>query len=219
MTSALFSRLNLLLWGGVVVITAVGFALVPEQALLPVHWGLSGQPDAFWPRSAALLLVPVTGVLTSMLFWLIERFAGERQVAAGRHAWAIIIPALTGLWFAMQGAIVLIGLGQDVPMVRVIALAIAVLLVVMGNVMPKTQPNRLAGLRLPWTMEAANWQATHRFTGLLFMLCGAALLLGALMISEPAWLAIAMMLAVLVPCVAGGVYSYRRRGQSGVSQS
>lgn len=108
----------------------------------------------------------------------------------------------------------LIGLGYPDQMVRIITFAIAILLILMGNVLPKTQVNTLAGLRLPWIMkDHALWRATQRLTGILFVAGGVMLLLCAL-VRQPMWLFIALLAAVLVPVVAGGLYSYRlaRRG-------
>ncbi|WP_164125602.1 SdpI family protein, partial [Stenotrophomonas maltophilia] len=84
----------------------------------------------------------------------------------------------SGLALAIQAGVVLIGAGYPDLMVRIISLGIGVMLILLGNVLPKTQPNRLAGLRLPWAgTDPAEWRATQRLTGILMMLCGAGLLL------------------------------------------
>lgn len=214
MNQALFSRINLVLLAALIVVTLAGFVLVPAETRLPIHWGPSGQPDAFWPRNAALLVAPAMVVALSALFAVVGRLADAENVASAKHAWATVVPAMTGLVLAIQAAIVLIGLGYPDQMVRIITFAIAILLILMGNVLPKTQVNTLAGLRLPWIMkDHALWRATQRLTGILFVAGGVMLLLCAL-VRQPMWLFIALLAAVLVPVVAGGLYSYRlaRRG-------
>ncbi|QCI67316.1 SdpI family protein [Phreatobacter stygius] len=207
MSQTLFSRFNLALWAALAMVTLAGFVLVPANALLPVHWGPSGEADSFWPRNAALAIAPVMVAANAAIFALVGRFAPAEQLAAGKHVWAIVVPAISALALAVQGGIVLIGTGYPDRMVRIISLGFAVMLILLGNVLPKTQPNRLAGLRLPWmTAEPAHWRATQRLTGILFMLGGMGLLLCGLLVDEAQWLAVALVAAVLVPTVVGGFY-------------
>jgi len=53
------------------------------------------------------------------------------------------------------------------------------LMLLIGNYLPKCTPNRTIGIRLPWTMQnAENWQKTHRFGGKVFVAVGILSLLG-----------------------------------------
>jgi uncharacterized membrane protein len=80
-------------------------------------------------------------------------------------------------------------------------------MLVLGNAMPKSRPNSLAGLRIPTTLrDARNWQATHRFTGMLVIGGGVLLLIVALVAPVTAlvwWL----LACVLLPVAAGVLYS------------
>lgn len=206
MSRMLFSRLNLALWAALALVTLAGHVLVPADAALPVHWGLNGQPDAFWPRSAALAVAPAMVIVNAAIFGIAGRFAPPEQLAAGKHVLAIAVPAVSGLAMAIQAGIVLIGIGYPDLMVRIISLGIGVMLILLGNVLPKTQPNRLAGLRLPWmSADPAHWRATQRLTGILMMLGGVGLVLCGLIVRDPRWLALALVAAVLVPAIAGTV--------------
>ncbi|PWK64110.1 SdpI family protein [Aminobacter sp. AP02] len=210
MNQALFSRTNSVLLAALAAVTFAGYALIPADMSLPIHWGPNGEPDTFWPRNAALLMAPAMVMVLSLLFTLVGRRVDQSQIASSKHAFATVIPAMTGLALAIQSAIVLIGLGYPDQMVRVITIAIAVMLILLGNVMPKTQPNTLSGVRLPWIMnDPALWRATQRLTGLLFVAGGTLLLLCAVLVKEPVWLFIALLAAVLTPIAIGSLYSYR----------
>ncbi|MBT1155816.1 SdpI family protein [Aminobacter anthyllidis] len=210
MNQALFSRINLALAAALVVVTLAGYLLVPAGMPLPIHWGPSGEADAFWPRNTALLLAPVAVVVLSALLAVIGNRAGPEQMASSKHAFATVIPVMTGLMLAIQSSIVLIGLGYPDQMVRVITLCLGVMLILLGNVMPKTQPNAIAGVRLPWIMnDPALWRATQRLTGLLFVAGGMMLVICAMLVRQPTWLIVALLAAFLVPLVVGSVYSYR----------
>jgi uncharacterized membrane protein len=195
--------------------TVAGFALVPAGTSLPVHWGISGEADRYLPRDAALLMPAGIAVLTLAILFGAQRLAGEARRQAAKYAIAAVIPGLLALLLAVQAGTVMIGMGIAVDMVRVVVLGLGLLLVLIGNVMPKTQPNWVAGIRVPWTLaDAANWQATHRLGGLLMMIGGAAIVVAALLTGQPTVLLAVTGFAIVLPLVVAIVYSYRlaRRG-------
>lgn len=119
----------------------------------------------------------------------------------------MVLTALTALALLLAVAMVLIGVGVEVSVVHVLAIAIGGLMVALGNAMPKSRPNGVAGLRISTTLrDPANWQATHRFTGMLMIGGGVLLIIVALV--APAGALIWWLLAcVLLPVAAGMLYS------------
>lgn len=204
----LFSPVSAILLAGLVAITVAGYLFIPAGTILPIHWGIDGAADNWLPRDLALLVtVLIVAVLWAILL-AVDRFAPAIRAEGGRHVLRTALTAITGLLVALQGGIVAIGIGLDVDMVRIVALGLAVLLVVLGNVLPKTQPNRLAGVRIPSTLnDPANWQATHRLTGWLWIAAGLGLFLAALVIPAGPWLLASVIGAVIVPLVAATLYS------------
>lgn len=190
-------------------VTAAGFVLVPAGITMPVHWGVSGEADAFASREVALLLPLVLLVLVWALFLGIGRFAPGQQVERSRAMSRAVLVMISALFFAIAAVLVLLGMGVAVSMVQVIALGVGLLLVVLGNAMPKSQPNGIAGLRIPSTLaDAVNWQQTHRLTGRL-MLLGGLLLVAAALIMPAQVLIWAVLACVLVPIAVGITYSKR----------
>lgn len=214
--SPLFTPIRIALLVALVAVFIAGFVLVPSGTMLPVHWGISGEADGFLPREWALLIPLVMVAFIWTLLFIIGRVARPSDAAAGRHAIAVVITALTGLALVLEAATVLIGIGVAVDMVQVIGLALGVLLVVLGNAMPKSQRNSFAGIRLPTTLnDPANWQATHRLTGLLCIVAGLVLIVAALLLPAPSliwWL----LGCVFTPILIGVVYSlaYARKQRS-----
>lgn len=209
MNRALFSPLNLGLFAALLLATAAGYAMIAPGALLPIHWGVTGAPDAFLPRDGALLVAPAITVAISLVFYALGRLAPPAQIEASKHAWRTVVPALTALLLAIQAGVVLIGLGYPDVMVRIISVVVAIMLILFGNVMPKMQPNTLAGIRLPWLQDPAVWRATQRLGGVLFMAGGAALLAFALVVNDPLQLIVLLLVSLAVPLVATTIYSYR----------
>ncbi|HWA18511.1 MAG TPA: SdpI family protein [Devosia sp.] len=204
----LTSPINLLLLAIGIVATAAGFLLISPNIDLPVHWGLDGQVDAMLPRNWALLQMPGAVAAVWLIFWAIGRWGNRERQQASTHVMNAALPAVTGLLILVQVLIVLVGLGYPVDVVRAIVIGLALLEIVLGNALPKSQPNWVAGIRIPTTLnDPANWQATHRLTGLLMMLGGLATFIAALLLSASGPLLIAVLAALLVPIVVGTVYS------------
>lgn len=203
----LFSPFGFALLAATVVAVITGFVLLPAGTTLPVHWGISGEADGFMPREWALLMPLMLLLLVWGIFLAIARFSSAQQIEAGRSVTRSTLTALGGLFLFMEIAIVLIGVGVAINMVQGVSVAIGVLLVVLGNVMPKSRPNGFAGLRIPSTLnDAANWQATHRLTGLLCIVGGLVLIAAAMLVPTPhlfGWL----IGCVLVPIAVGTIYS------------
>lgn len=207
MTSVLRSPLVFPLAAALVATTLAGYLMIPSATELPIHWGVDGRPDAFWPRDRALLTAPVGAVVVLALMAFADRFSPRRQ--ASRHLVAAVSTGILALFMAIQTVIVLIGLGFDISMVNVIAFAMGLLSIVTGNVMPKSQPNCIAGLRLPWTLaDPANWAATHRITGRLMLASGSILMLAASTLDAGRLLAAVTICAFMLPFGLGSAYSY-----------
>ena len=207
--------LNIILAALLVAATIAGFVLIPEGASLPVHWGITGRADAFLPRDAALLLDPLIAVVALAVLIFARRWGNPD---ASRSAIGVGISAILGLFLAIETATVMIGVGMAVDMVRVVVLALGVMFVVIGNVLPKTQPNPVAGIRLPWTMhDPVNWQATNRLGGLLMLVGGIAMAAAALLTGASSVLLTITIAVVLLSFLIPTIYSWRlsRRPRAG----
>jgi uncharacterized membrane protein len=202
-----FTRLNCLLLSLLVAATIAGLARIPVDAQLPVHWNLWGEPDRLAGRNEALAIMPVLGFTIVLLFAAIGRFANPQRLAGGRHVMEAVLPVILAMFLAFQLVMVF---QFDFAVPRVAALAVAALLIVLGNVLPKSQPNRYGGIRLPSTLtDPLNWAATHRFTGLVMMMAGGLLVILTLLVGQAPVLILGVLAAVVVPLMLGVIYSFR----------
>jgi len=147
------------------------------DAQIPVHFGLDGRPDRLGGKAEGFVLLPAMAMGLSALFSLMPMIdpRGQnirRSEPAVLTAWAGVIWVLAGA----QALITLTALGivqstEDPG--RFIGFASAALLAVLGNVLSKTRPNWLIGIRTPWTLSSdKSWDVTHRWGGRLMMLGG-----------------------------------------------
>ena len=85
---------------------------------------------------------------------------------------ALSSPSSISNWFPpvlsllVNGMVYAAALGREVNVATLMPGLLGVLLVVLGNIMPKCSRNSTIGIKLPWTLNSdANWYATHRLAG------------------------------------------------------
>lgn len=156
-------------------------SLAPAGMELPTHWNAAGEVDDTMPALQALLFPAGLALFVGLLFAIIpaleplqDRLEGSAPLL--RAAWVGTI----GLMVAMQAIIAAPIFGFE-PGVGAILALVGLLLIVLGNMMPKSRPGFFVGIRTPWTItDADNWVATHRLGGKLFMAAGVAICLAGL---------------------------------------
>jgi uncharacterized membrane protein len=197
----------------------LGNALPQDAAHVPVHWDLSGQADRFATREEALAtfaLLPGASVALTLLLALIPAIEPLREnLQRGRRAY------LTA-WFGAQAMIALVSVGlalmfargaggatSDVDLfVRAMIAGGAVLLVLLGDALPKTRPTFFLGVRTPWTLSSdLAWERANRLAGRLMVLVGLWGVVAAFVLNGLA-LAFALTAPLIVSVIVASAYSY-----------
>ena len=155
-----------------------GWIGVGDATQIPVHFGMDGAPDRMGGKLEGFVLLPALALALCGLFALMPLIdpRGDnlrRSAPAVLTAWAGVLWVLA----AAQALITLTALDHlqtlENPGVLV-GFASTVLLAVLGNVLSKTRPNWLVGIRTPWTLSSdKSWDVTHRWGGRLMTLGGA----------------------------------------------
>jgi uncharacterized membrane protein len=202
---------HLLVLGFLVAITATAYVKIPAGTDLPVHWGLNGNPDWVWPRAPALLIFPAIAVLLTALFALIGQFAPVEKIEPGRYVAEALLSGLLILFDALQLGLLMIGVGSDIDMVRIVGLGVAVVLVLLGAALPTSEYNAYTGVRLPWTFRnPGHWRASHRVAGILCIIGGVGLGAVAWLFPDPGTVMLALLAAVFMPLILAVLYSWLR---------
>ena len=95
-------------------------------------------------------------------------------------------------------------MGYSVPIEVIMPVVMGLLFIVVGNWLPKCEQTYTMGIKLPWTLASeANWNATHRFGGKVWVAGGILTTLTAFLGSF--WLMMVILLAIVV---LPTVYSY-----------
>ena len=157
------------------------------------------------------ILWPCLGLLAVHWVCLVLVFAdhrnrqGQSKKAVGLIFW--LMPVVSLLMAAIRMAV-----QQGAAGIRITYLitcfAFGLLFLVVGNYMPKIRQNHTMGIRVKWTLASeANWNATHRFAGKVWVAAGLLCMISALLPLEMMMVVFiaSIVLASVVPCV----YSYR----------
>lgn len=162
---------------------------LPAGASLPVHWNAAGEADRYGGKFEGLLLLPLLSVGMVLLFNLI-RFIDPLRANIQRSGTAYRATLLCVLLFllALHVAAVLNALGYVFNIGLVVAPAMGVMFVVIGNYMGKIRRNYMFGVRTPWTLASElAWNKTHRLAGKLFVATGFLVLIACLWSSTAAF--------------------------------
>lgn len=206
---------RLLVVSGVVAVLMFTLSLwawgqLPGDALIPVHWGIDGQPDRYGGKFEGLLLTPLILIGISALFALIPRIDPRRDnilnsQSAYQAIWWVMLLFLAGLHLALVLSI----LGYNVSVGRFVPAGVGVIFLVIGRFMGRIRSNFMFGIRTPWTLTSElSWQKTHLWGGRLFMLLGALLVLAGLFPFSKLWFGL-LMGGILLMVVGLFIYSYR----------
>lgn len=188
---------------------AILYTRLPDQ--VPTHWGPAGEIDGYSSKAFAgfgmpLLLAAINGVVHVAL----ENDPRRRNIA--RPIALIAQWTVPAVCLLVVPVMLLAGLGREVPVGILLPASAGLLMMVLGNYLPKTRSSYTAGIRLPWTLKSEeNWRRTHRVAGVCFVLGGLYMIVSALAFPAYAWTGLAVLLVLaLVPCA----YSYllHRRG-------
>jgi uncharacterized membrane protein len=196
----------LLIVAAALIASALVYPRLPET--MPTHWDMSGRPDGWSDRAWGAWFLPIFLVVMWGLVQILPRIdpRGSNYAKFGGAFEAIIVSVMLfmlGLHFVVLGA----SLGYPVQMQRIMPIGICVLLIVIGNLLPRARPNWFVGIRTPWTLSSDRvWEKTHRFGGRVFVAGGILITMAGFLWVE--W-AHAVLFTVIILCGSAAlIYSY-----------
>jgi uncharacterized membrane protein len=189
------------------VASAIVYPRLPE--MVPTHWnGMDAQPDSWSSRAFGAWLTPV--ILLGM--WALVRILPAIDPRGANYAkfggaFEAIIGSLMLFLLGMHILLLRAALGHPAPMQRVVPFGVGILLIVIGNLLPRARPNWFVGIRTPWTLSSDRvWEKTHRFGGRVFVAGGLLITITALLWAQ--WVHVVLIAVVLIATSSVFVYSY-----------
>jgi uncharacterized membrane protein YhdT len=170
--------------------SAAVFSRLPESAdpNFSAVFPLPQSDGDMLPRTFLALLLPVTALVSWVLVnllsrvsrgrsplpdWWINENTGSAAVKRFEPTFNTILFAVMSLFLLIHLALLGSVLGWPAWSYRVIVVIFGVGLIAAGNVMPRTKPNWMMGLRTKRTLsDPVIWSRTHRMFGALMVLAG-----------------------------------------------
>ena len=91
---------------------------------------------------------------------------------------------------------------------KIISTIIGVLFIFLGNILPKTKPNSLVGVRMSWCIDSdKHWYITNRNCGIAMVLSGICTVIAGLIVRNGTYI-IYMILSLILFLTVATIYSY-----------
>jgi len=197
---------QLVLLFATILVSAIAWPFTAEP--MPVHWDAYGNVDGYGGRFMGLLLLPLICTGLYLLLFFIPR-ADPRRISREMFAGAYtqIRTLLLGFLFLLHLVIVGAAHGVQLPMNLVMSLLLGGMFVALGPMLRRLEPNRIAGLRTPWTLSSDTvWRKSHQAGGKAMVVAGVLVMLGGLL--PGAWPVVVMLTAILGASGWMVLYSY-----------
>ena len=177
---------------------------LPEE--IPTHFNLLGQADGYNHKVFAIFGLPALMLLMHwvLLFLMIKDPKSSNISSKIQVLIYWIIPFVS---FLLMISIFGEYLGYSMMSGLLAQIFMGVVMIVIGNYLPKTHRNYIIGIRLPWTLENdENWRKTHRLAGKIWVLGGLLLFLNSFVQLYVYWVFfLTLFFVVIIP----SVYSYQ----------
>lgn len=184
---------------------------LPET--VATHFGIDGTPNGWSSRLGAAVGMPA-GLLVLHLVCCLggtrgtlrgDKNPGMQRIACWLCPFISVLCSTVTLGTA---------LGGELHIATLVPSAVGVMLLVLGNYMPKIRPNHTIGVRTPWTYTSEeNWRYTHRLTGFVWVIAGILMLTISLLRLWQSWMMVALLLFIGgVPITASYLYFRREKG-------
>ena len=173
--------------------------------VVATHWGIDNQPNGWSSKAMAAFGMP--GILA--LINLLCSIAMDRPAdkVPQRLMWLCrwIIPVLS---LILVPVMLYSAMGVSFDMGRIVCSILGIMFIIIGNYLPKCRRNGVVGIKIPWTLSSdENWDKTHRFAGFVWIVCGAAAIVGGWI--KPVVAIVALVAMILLPVVYSGILKHK----------
>lgn len=174
---------------------------LPEE--LPTHWDASGNVNGYSGKAYAVFGMPLA--LTAVhLVCSFASFADPKTKNINEKIFGLVLWICPVMSIVCMTATYSQAFGYDIGVEFIMPFILGIIVMVIGNYMPKCKQNYTVGIKLPWTMNSEeNWNKTHRLAGILWVI-------GGIIICVTSFLGNFMILfsVIMVIAIVPMVYSY-----------
>ncbi|MFA6846607.1 MAG: SdpI family protein, partial [Sphaerochaetaceae bacterium] len=180
------------------------YSQLPESVV--THFSFNDQADGYSSKAMAVYGIPSILLVTNIIVSITLDSDPRRKKAQKLTTLVKFIIPLVGNFCSLL--ILSYALGKYFSIGRITMSLISVIMLIMGNYLPKCKQNYTIGFRLPWTLNSEeNWNHTHRLAGWVWTI-GSLVMLFCCIFLGKAYVTVSVIgipLMTLIPIL----YSYR----------
>ncbi len=180
------------------------------------HWGIDGTADGFSPKIIGITIVPLI-LVAAHIFCVWITLKTNKDNAQSEKIMKLVMWIMPFVSIFTSAITYSAALGKRFGPEHVTPIFIGLMFIVIGNYLPKTRMNSTIGIKIPTTYSSeANWNATHRMAGKLWMAGGILTMLAGLFDEEIMvfFLITAVFMMAFIPMIYSYIF-YRREKAEG----
>ena len=188
------------------ILSAVAYPRLP--ATVPSHWNIHGQVNSWQSRERAAFFVPILLLVVWAAMRGLPKIDPRRaNYAKFQPTYDFVIAAVLTMVALVHLAVLAYALGLPILIHRIAPVLLGLMLIAIGNQLPRARSNWWFGIRTPWTLSNDRvWERTHRVGGYLLVIAGVA---GLLSVALPTVIGFTVFFVATMAAALGAVaYSF-----------
>lgn len=169
-------RKSLILLSSLIILIPMVIGLLLWDRLpdpLPIHWNAAGEIDGYGSRGMAVFFLPLF-MLGMHWFCILMTSLDPKSADIGGKSLQLVMWICPFMSLLVCSFVYATALGHSVSINTIMPLLLGAMFLVIGNFLPKYKRNYTIGIKVPWALDNdANWTATHRFAGKVWVIGGA----------------------------------------------
>lgn len=160
------------------IVSCIALIFLPDR--VPMHYDIAGEIDR-WGAKYQVLIIPAIIIGTAFFLLLMAKHYGSKKEAYNNekvllYASNALIIFLNMLCYYFLYLAFVNARGRVINQInsmQITFMTLGLLLIVLGNIMPKLKTNIVLGVRTKWSMEnEQTWFKSQRFGGACFIIAG-----------------------------------------------
>lgn len=172
---------------------------LPDE--VAVHFDSYGEPNGYMSRVGSVFILPVFLAVINIVVNLgVENDPRNRNQTPFIKNFSVwLVPVIS---LIVQSYILLYALDDSINSGNSVVIGMGIMLILIGNYLPKCRQNNSIGIKVPWTLsDVDNWNKTHRLAGILWVLGGIIIVVLGLLHANGMYTLIVTLAAAFIPIV------------------
>lgn len=195
-------------------INLIALPFMPEK--IPAHYDFDGQITR-WGSKYEALIYPVFTILMGYFLLAMSKVASKQEENGKNNEKVVLVTSIALLiFFNCMNAFGLYTDFNKIENLSTISVSIyqlvfgllGLLMIIIGNVMPKLRMNSIIGLRTPWSVKnESTWKKSQRFAGISFIFSGIIIIIISLF-TKDFFCFVLSMITLALSTVIDTIYTY-----------